>query len=442
LRGEIIVRQRLSPRLNLGPELGVIRRARLILTAVSVLLAAVWCVRAELPNGSKAEAEKYYKDLSTTLNYSTPDKIADTTLTDLATYLGYQELTAEKLEFDPPEKLMTNGTAGDILVARFFAPKIMNVKFKEGDADFKLGWRKLVRLKAKAGSTARTNRIAAAVILFNTFTAPTDDPFGAANFSVNTQVMMLPDPAFIRPLAGQAGQGEMDSVYWLDYQNATPKGPGKLGYALNASFDANALPGAGTKDYFVPHGCVACHGNNAERSLLNYLDTDHWFDRLRNDFPKLKESKHALLFDAGTNDSTSAKFKEAFDRIRTFNEEADSHARQAQPKHDESLAAAKWLDVHKTSYEPVLPVRRAIGGAPQWSANDEKEVAVLETMNQYCYRCHGTVKFSVFNREAVWKDRANIMQRLKPDAAAGFKMPLDRDLPDEKRDLLFKFFNP
>jgi len=410
------------------------------LVLACLLMAAALFARADLPNGSKVEAEDYFKKLSATLQYSTPDKIGETTLTDLATYLGFKTLTAEKLEFESPEKLMANGAAGDVLVARFFAPKIMNVKFKEGDADFKLGWRRLVRLKTQPGSTAHANHIASAIILFNTFTSPNEDPFGPANFSVNTQIMLLPDPAFIRPLAGQSGEGTMDSVYWLDYENATAAAAGKLGYALNASFDANELPGAGTKNYFVPHGCVACHGNNMQRSMVNFLDTDHWFDRLNNDFPKLKESNLALLHDAGTNDPTAPKFKAAFDLIRTFNEEADKHARQAQPKHDESLAAAKWLEIHKNKYEPILPIQRAIGAGAQWPAGDPKEVAVLETMNQYCYRCHGTVKFSVFNKQSALERKANIVERLAKNAEVGLKMPPDRDLPEEKRDQLLKFF--
>lgn len=417
-----------------------------------VLLATTSPVRAEVPSGSEEEAKAYYESLSTALNYSTPEKIGETTLTDLAAYLGYRTLTAEKLEFDPPDTLMADyefgATPGDVLVSRFFAPKIMNVKFKEGDPYFKLGWRKLVRLKAQKDSPAlkdakgKSGRIATAVILFNTFTSPKEEPYGRANFSVNTQVMLLPDPADVRPLAGQKGTGKMDTVYWLDYQSATAAGPGKLGYALHASFDANELPGAGTKDYFVPHGCVACHGNNMQRPVLNFMDTDHWFDRLNNDFPQLKTSKLAVLYDAETNDPTAPKFKRAFDRIKTFNREADLHAHQAQPKHDETLASAKWLEIHETKFAPVPPIQRTIGGAPQWSADNQGEAAALETMNQYCYRCHGTVKFSVFNKQATWERRANITQRLAPDAILGLRMPPDRELPKDKRDQLLKSFNP
>ena len=435
------MRSRLNSNSFFAYKLRLKIRFRQGLGIACVLLAAVSLARAEVPSGSLAEAQEYFEKLSTTLKYSTPKKIGETTLTDLAAYFGYDTLTAEKLEFDLPDTLMATGKPGDVLVSRFFAPKIMNVKFKEGDENFQLGWRKLVRLKAQPDSTAQVNHIASVVILFNTFTSPKEEPYGPANFSVNTQVMLLPDPAFIWPLAGQPGDGKMDSVYWLDFQNATVTGPGKLGYALHASFDANELPGAGTKDYFVPHGCVACHANNMQRSLLNFLDTDHWFDRLNTDFPQLKAKNTPLLYDAGTNDPTQEKFRSAFDLVRTFNKEADKHAHQAQPTHDEALASAKWLEIHETNYAPVLPIQRTTGPAPQWPAGDASEVVVLETMNQYCYRCHGTVKFSVFNKQSTWGRRANILQRLAPDAEIGLKMPPDRNLPEDKRQQLRDFFN-
>ena len=414
---------------------------RLSIVAIAVafwLICRASFLCAEVPTGSREQAEAYYKGLALKLSYSTPENIGQTTLTDLAAYLGYVGLTADALEFDSPKQLMARGTSDEVLVSRFFAPKIMNVKFKEGYPCFKLGWRKLVRLKAKAGSAAQVNKIAAAVILFNFFTTPEEQPFGRSNASVNTQVMLLPVLEEVWPLKGQAGTGEMDAVYWLDYQHRTETEPGKLGYALNASFDANELPGEGTKDYFVPHGCVACHGENHQRSLVNFLDTDHWFDRLENDFPNLKKSNRALLHDAVTNDSTTPEFREAFDVIRTFNEEADQRAHQAQPAHDESLASAKWLELHEKDYAPVPPIKRAIGIAPHWSIDDAGDQKALSTLNQYCYRCHGTVRFSVFDKAKLLSDeqQAKILTRLDPNAESGLRMPPDRRLGEPERKLI------
>ena len=394
-------------------------------------------LHADVPTGSLSSAKKYYKSLSEKLNYSTPDKISQTTLTDLAAYLGYRNLTLTNLEYEDPEVLMGLGAdRADVLASRFFAPKIMNVKFKEGDKDFRLGWRKLVRLRSQVGSPAKSNSIVAAVILFNTFTSPGAIPFARSNESVNTQVMLLPDPDKIRrPPPQKDNDATMDSAYWLDYQNLSSGG--RLGYALNASFDANELSGVGNKDYFVPEGCVACHGLNPQRPLLNFLDTDHWFDRLENDFQKLKDSGLALLFDAGTNDPDSPKYRQAFDIIAKFNLEADKHAKQAQPFHDETLASAKWQELHSTNFAHLPPIQRAIGPSPQWNKNEKN---VLNTMNQYCYRCHGTVKFSVFNRTNTFNRRALIVGSLAVNAKVGIKMPPDRDLPDDKREQLVNFF--
>ncbi len=420
-----------------------------------VLLGVTLPVRAEVPPGSLEEAKAYFAKLSKNLKYSTPEKISETTLTDLAAYLGYKTLTAEKLEFDPPETLMADygATPGDVLVSRFFEPKIMNVKFKEGDDAFRLGWRKLVRLKAQPDSDAKKEKepggkigkIASAVILFNIFTDPRNPkqtPFARDLFSENTQVMLLPDPEDIRPLVGKKGDGQMDSLYWLDYLNATRINgeyvPGKLGYKLHTSFEANELPGEGTKDYFVPHACVACHGNNMQRAFPNFMDTDHWFDRLK-EFPKFKASEQAVLFDAGTNDTTSPKYRTAFDRIRIFNLETEKHALLAQPKHDEPLSSAKWAEIHENNYDHVPPIKRTVGGGPQeqWQPSEAK---ILETMNQYCYRCHGTVKFTVFDKKTTMERKANIMQRIAANAAVGLKMPPDRELPADDRQMLLDYF--
>jgi hypothetical protein len=143
-----------------------------LVTAVGFLLAAaVLCNRAfaDVSPGSKAEAEQYYRQLADTIGFSTPAKIFDTTLDDVATYLGYDGLTGADMQNLPsdvlmdPDKLLApnvlknrdrliaalhGGKLGpdDILVSRFFAPKIVNID--TSPATRQLGWRKMVRLKA------------------------------------------------------------------------------------------------------------------------------------------------------------------------------------------------------------------------------------------------------------------------------------------------------
>jgi hypothetical protein len=420
---------------------------------------------ADVPSGDERSATTYYRLLAKTLEFSTPEQIFQTTLDDLASYLGYNGFTGADFQNIPsailmnPEQLLAHTAADnnvgilqrldvvlaslgaipirpdDILVTRFFAPKIMNIR--EPESTRRIGWRKLVRLRARPGSPARKQHIAEGIILFNIFTQPGSAPFASNNESVNTQVMLITETGSV-PAPNDDGPA---TIYWLDYQPLSTGG--KLSLFLNATFDANELPQSTdqTRHYYVPDGCVACHGNNGQRSLVNYLDTDHWFDRLDTDFQTLKASGIPLLFDAGTNDNTAISFKLAFDVIRRFNSEADEAVRKAQPRHDEALASVKWLEVHATTNAHILPADRSIGQEPRWSSQDANDVKVLGAFNQYCFRCHGTVKFSVFNKQEIRKPefQALIDQAIKADAPIGIRMPPDRDLPDDIRKLLLDF---
>ena len=401
--------------------------------------------RADVSPGSADKARKYFRELSGTIGFSSPDGIFNTTLDDVAAYLGYDGLTGADMQNLPSDVLMEPAqlleqaknrdklaaTLGgklkpdDILVSRFFAPKIVNIH--DPPATRKLGWRKMVRLKARAGSPADKHDIVLGIVLFNIFTDPGQKPFESGQESVNTQVILSVEPSKAKLKTDDV------TLYWLDYDKLSAGN--KLSLALNASFDANELSGA-TQDYFVPDGCVACHGANLDRSMLNYLDTDHWFDRLDNDFQDLKKAGIPILFDAGTNDFNSAAYKKAFDVIRRFNEEADKQAENAQPKHDEVAASRKWLELHKSSDAHFPPIERAIGPPPQWSAGNANEVQLLGILNQYCFRCHGSVKFSVFSRQSVQNRRVVIKQRIDPNAPLGVRMPTDRPLPPDLLDFV------
>lgn len=443
-----------------GNETGDIRLTKRFFIAAlfSLTILSPAVSFADVPTGSEDKAKIYYSRLSGEIGFSTFDVIFQTTLGDVATYLGYAGLTGADMQNLPSKFLMSpdlmlatnslNGSnalqnsalfaasqgvipfrSGDILVTRFFAPKIMNIKDPEPVRQW--GWRKLVRLKARLGSSAVSHHIAYGVILFNYFTPP-GVAVGLTNESVNTQVMLVTAPEAV-PAPNDPGP---DSLYWLDYD--TLSSGGKLSLALNAFFDANELPQStnGKRPYFVPDGCVACHGDNPRRSMVNYLDTDHWFDRLDNDFQSVKTSGTALLVDAETNDTNSPAYEIAFDLIRQFNTEADDQVQKSQPKHDETLAAQKWIQLHAASVTHVLPPDRAIGLDPKWASTNADEVQVLSDLNQYCFRCHGTVKFSIFNRQKIHTldMQVKIEQRLGTNAALEAKMPPDRDLSPAVRD--------
>jgi hypothetical protein len=302
----------------------------------------------------------------------------------------------------------------------------------------KIGWRKLIRIRARPSSGAAKHHIDRVIILFNIATSPGATPFSPDDESKNTQVMLVTDLANVPP----PNTPGPSTIYWLDYRPFSDA-DGILSLKLDQTFDANELPANqnGTKPYYVPDGCVACHGGNPRRAMVNYLDTDHWFDRLETDFPNLKASGLPLLFDAQTNDPTSPGFRRAFDVIAAFNAEADAEVRKAQPQQDEALASSRWLEIHATNYSRLPPTERAIGNDPRWSSNNTNDVQVLSALNQYCFRCHGTVKFSVFNKEEIKRPdyRALINQAVKSDTPLGLRMPPDRDLPDDVRNLILQF---
>jgi hypothetical protein len=421
---------------------------------------------ANVAHGDAKKARLYYRKLAAEIGFSTPGNIQLTTLDDVAAYLGYKGITGADMQNLPPEILMNPdrllascttppGTCAnslqhsdalaaslgttpiqpdDILCSRFFAPKIMNIR--DQPATRKNGWRKLVRLRSRPGSAAEAHHIGSGIVLFNFFTNPGETPFGPAAESINTQAMLVTDTASV-PSPGNDGPA---TLYWLDYSPLSTGGA--LSLALNASFDANELPASsdGTQPYFVPDGCVACHGENSRRSMVNYLDTDHWFDRLDNDFTALKSRGIALLVDSQTNDVTAPSYLAAFEIVRRFNEEADAQALTAQPNHDEVLASQKWLQLHAASSAHFPPTARAIGtdASTLWSADNPNEAKTLSYLNQYCFRCHGSVRFSVFNKAGVRYRHPLIQESIRTGAQVGVQMPPDRPLPDDVRQFLLE----
>lgn len=309
---------------------------------------------------------------------------------------------------------------GDILAARFFAPKIVNVSATTPTP----GWRKLVRLRSRPNSLAMRCGIDSAIILFNFLVASTEQPF--TNTSFNTQVMLLA-PSF------------SDRLYWLDFD-----GNQKLTLALNASFDAADLKHVGNHDYYVPDGCNACHGSpgNTRPPMVNYLDTDHWFDRIEDDFLPLKKAGTPLVFDAKTNDSAQPSFAAAFDIIRRFNEEALRQNNLVHPDSFEAEAARTWLRLHQSSDSHFPPIARAmsINGSQPWQGS---EADGLGKLNRYCFRCHGSVYFSVYDRAKVLALAGDIQARIKPNhfqvQRSGFKMPPDRTLDPAEIQAIYSF---
>jgi hypothetical protein len=427
-----------------------------------------------LNNGSPEEAVKYYKELSTKLGMLTPDTIeTQATVHVLLSYLGYRELTPEDIEFEAPESLMAKypGTTGvaDILISRFFAPKI--VDFSKLPAQRSIGWRRLVRIKARPSSTALAQGVESAWILFNHFTdPPVHRPFGGSklqqvktNSSVNTQVALVTDCAILASDATRRKQCEekkLNSIYWMDFGES--KQGYKLSYQLDAFFDAGSLaPTGDTKaPYFVPNGCDACHGSLGGNAILNTLDTDHWMDRITDgDFPALSNpNAPAPLFDAG-KDTKSDQYRAAFDVLRRLNREIEAMQERTNPKSFHLMATRKWLQLHQRSVVPETTLaKRGIdffnvghplkasrnppdGVVLRWtSAPDDQKL--LGLLNKYCYRCHGAIRFDVFSKDMVADLSNTILLRIKPTPAQqqilGFQMPIDRAMDPADMEQMFK----
>src|SRR5205807_2037974 len=102
------------------------------------------------------------------------------------------------------------------------------------------------------------------------------------------------------------------------------------------------------------------------------------------------------LFDARTNDTSSPDFARAFDVIRQFNEEALQQNNLVHPDSFETAAARTWLGIHASSDAHAPPLARGFSTSPglHWRAAEADGLGLL---NRFCFRCHGSVRFSIFD---------------------------------------------
>lgn len=427
----------------------------------------------------------------------------EATLDDVLEYLGYRDststgVTADRIErfgsdaLESFEEFKTAVTAdggdaatvktfadGDMLATRYFAPKITDVARER--QFFQYGWRKLVRLKSLDGSEAKTRGVLSAYFLFNVFateahlklTSPFDDPqsTGAPNRSQQNQLIFVRDAASPNKLD--------DTVYWLVFGELPT---GTLEFALGASFDYRhpkvTLLRPTADKYFVPDACADCHGDlNVSKGKLNYLDTDHWFDRVtgvpisgfNDDFGAVGETAHGVILDGGKNQSSS-EFKVAFDRIKKLNVEirdqnkvVDALREAAGDNFDPfpTRSVEKWLEIHEINvgHVGILDdldrdgiLDRAIAGddgAPGanslWRKNDRIDEGLLPLMNRYCYRCHSSLRYSIYDRSRVRflsKDARfpngalRLMQKYLTDPTESLEFPFVPFMPQDRPMIL------
>jgi hypothetical protein len=385
--------------------------------------------------GDPAQVDDYYEDVEKEV--SRPLR----SFNAIPEFFGYPGLTSKDLEDLEPATLMDpkslaaavpNATfqaaikavplvQDDVLAARFFAPKITDVAVKPTDITH--GWRKVVRLKARDKSGAKDNGLNEAWLLFNVFS---NDPEPFKTRSLNNQVML------IRPLPTST----LKPVYWLVF-GSTATGDGERIKSLNASFDNRA---GGNKDYYLPTACAHCHGGLTKgqpdyaKAKLNYFDTDHWNDRTKDDFPNLP-GKRGVLFDAGPpgdTEESQADFRAAFGVFAKLNTEVKAQNKIVDPTEQtfQSRAVNKWLDLHKTNTAFIDMFERniAANSATQWTKANAIDAQVLPLLNRYCFRCHSSIAYHVFDKEAVLDRKESMVDRLNLSIENTFAMPQDRDL--------------
>mgnify|MGYP001274483143 CR=1 FL=1 len=225
----------------------------------------------------------------------------------------------------------SSASASKVLVTRFFAPKIATYYDRIdpftpiNSDDIVPGWRKVVRLRPRAGSGAAAVNLKYAYILFNFKKANADENPFIGNESANNQVILV--PTTFNPAT-------QDSCYFAVYQSKSANYA--LGLFLAADFD---LPGhaalqasggvAADSEYYVPKACAACHGHgtalgepgpNGVFSIAkaNYLDTDQWYDWMDFDFSGVAGSLNDVVFDGG-KDQSSPDYQRALDVFGALN---------------------------------------------------------------------------------------------------------------------------
>jgi hypothetical protein len=370
--------------------------------------------------------------------------LTESSIADMLVYYGFPALLATDMQALPPAVIMDFGQlrnavsnkpefdsayatrplqSGEILVSRFFAPKIINVGDPQvaGVPKDGFGWRKVLRFRSREGSPARRDGLDTFYLLFNF--ADNAPKFPEGKPAGQIQGLLVPT---------YPTGGKHNDIYFLVYEALTSANPGKVGLFLVATFDlASGVPADGK--YYVPIACGQCHGTekvNQPGGKVNYLDTDHWIDRTGDDF-KLVKAADVLVDDEA----------QAYDTIRKLNTEIEKQNSAVIGAGDPKfalLAVRKWLDLHKEGQpnQHVAPLDRGFAeatGDPTWSAGADPDERLLPLMNQYCFRCHSSVRFHVFQKQAVIQRKSGILARVRSG-----NMPQDRKLADDTKKLLLE----
>lgn len=385
--------------------------------------------KQRITTGRAKLAADYYKRLGDSLSFSNHEP--PESLDVLLRYFGYEKLTAHDLDTLEPAKLMDREAMlkqypdapelaegdWDLLAARYFSPKTSDVSGKSN----KMSWRKVVRLKPRPGSPAAADRLSALYFLSVLYVEESDqDPFQAP--SLNIQVIVARDP--------EEKQSKLeDPIAFFVFD---PNLDYELGYATTTSWDA-ADPELckGLQPYYLPDACIQCHGGaDIELGTPQFFDTDYILDKAEGVDFRQRIGDNPALFDAG-NDPSAAKYRDAFEVFRKLNREIREHNRAVDPQALSTLGADNWMRLHEASDEHAPPIERGwLSSGNEWHKDNPLHEELVPLLNRYCYRCHGTIYYNVFNKH----DKLGVQQGVEDwvgmmaeNVEAG-RMPLDRRL--------------
>lgn len=361
---------------------------------------------ARVETGNAADALYYYESVAKALRM--PESSFPQRLDELLRWAGCTA-SAARLEKATPAEL--NKANFGVTSLRYFSPKTTDVSGRQKPQ--LLSWRKIMRVSASPESQAAKAGIREIWWLTNVYTPAATAPFEQS--SQNNQIILVPE----KPLKITRGENiELHSILFAVYGSAAKGYP--LARSTSTSWDGGMAnvdkPDDPTQEYFVPQSCIQCHGGGTRNGRLNVVDTDYYIWRSQDhaEFPAMTDEPW------WTKDSQGFDFAAAYDLNKAIllqNQTVDMEQGLQQTFY--TKLTQDWVKRHDNTFRLVAPSDRGWEG-------EQPELTGLLT--KYCYRCHGTVGFSVLDGDRI---RGNvdgrleaILDRLQAD------MPQDRSWED------------
>ena len=138
---------------------------------------------------------------------------------------------------------------------------------------------------------------------------------------------------------------------------------------------------------------------------MNYLDRALGFDRSTTCVLAMLRTRRMVCFNDGGKDQSPAVQVVWFGRL---NVEIETQVTRVEPNPAKPsfqlYAVRKWNALHATDIGHQNVFARALennNGKPVWKADASPDQQLLPLLNRYCFRCHSSLKYSVFDRDAV-----------------------------------------